>query len=117
MTPPTQGRGSPAPILDGRAWAAWCAKAKLTATSQRPDRRLLSFDIFRIGNQLPHAGRGQWKLSRLNTKGRQRGGDGIRQRAADRDDPALACAFGAERIVRRGMRFERYCTHDRVVGR
>src|SRR3954468_9986899 len=117
MTPPTRAHGSPAPTLDGRAWAAWCAKAKVTATSQRPDRRLLSFDIFRVGNQLPHAGRGQWKLSWLNTKRRKRGGDGVGQRAAHRDNPALACAFGAERVVRRGMRFERHGAHHRVVGR
>src|SRR6185437_2644928 len=64
--------------------------------------------ITRFLDEMPDPWRRQRQLARLNAQGDQRGGDRVGEHATDRNDPALACAFGAERIVGRRIELHRY---------
>ena len=59
-------------------------------------------------DQLPHLLRRQRQRARLDVERGERGGNRIGDDAADRNDAALARAFGAERIVGRGLFLEHF---------
>src|SRR6266550_3616817 len=68
-------------------------------------------------NQLPYPRRRERKLARLDPERGERGGDRIGNDATNRNDAALACTLGAERIGRRGLFFERHCAdRGKVAG-
>src|SRR6266702_5534057 len=87
----------------------WCAGA-----SGFPVADEAASSIF---DELPYPRRRERQCARLNAERAERGCDRVRQCAADRDDAALPCPLGAERIVRRWVKLERDRGETRIVGR
>src|SRR5699024_1432318 len=54
----------------------------------------------RVVDKLPDPLWREWQMAGLDREALQRIGNGIADRAADRDQPALARSLGAERVVR-----------------
>ena len=68
-------------------------------------------------DQLPHPRRRERQLVRLDAERSERRRHRIGDDAADRNDAAFAGALGAERIVGRGLLFERHRPDGREVAR
>src|SRR5512145_3567296 len=68
---------------------------------------LHGFHAVLLLDDLPHARRRKRQLPHLDVERTQRRCDRVRNNAADGDDSTLACAFGAKRIVRRWVIFQR----------
>src|SRR6185369_15832174 len=85
--------------------------ALLNWSTRRHDRRC------RLGciDELPHPLRRERKIKWLDTEGRQRSRNRIRNHTADRNDPALAGAFGTQWVVRRWLVLERNGANVRKI--